>query len=218
MDSITVIITDDHPILRVGLVNVLARSERIRVIGEAANSEELFELLDRMTPDIILLDLLIPGITGFDVLKKVRQLHPNIAVLILSMQTEESHVVRSLRLGAAGYFYKGNDPADLEKAITTIVVDRKRYLSDAAMEHFSSYLNNPARSRERDSLSGREMQVLRFLALGKTMHTISEKLSISIGTVSTYRSRIMSKLSLKTNVELTHYVVNHHLLDQPKKS
>jgi DNA-binding NarL/FixJ family response regulator len=207
---IRVLIADDHPIVRRGLIQILSGTDDIVVSGEATTSRDLLDQMATTPHDIVLLDLTMPGGEGLDALKTMRHDFPQTPVLVLTMHSEDQFAVRSLRAGASGYLTKDSAPANLVGAIRR-VVSGGRYISPQLAERLAAHVGPEAERPVHERLSDREYQVLRLIAAGKSTREIADTLSLSIKTVSTYRSRILEKMEMRSAAELTAYAVRHHL-------
>jgi len=208
---IEIIIADDHPLVREGLKSILSHPVDMKVIGEASNRKELRAVLEKGLPDILILDITIPGGDGLEILKDLKQIYPDLPVLMLSIHPENHYAVRSLRAGAWGYITKTTDFEVLLKAIRRIVNEKRKYISQNVAEELADLFdegNQPLHYK----LSDRELQVLLMIAEGKKIDEISGELSLSKQTIHTYRNRIKEKLGLKSNVEMTRYVMINELL------
>ncbi|HYR25372.1 MAG TPA: response regulator transcription factor [Aquabacterium sp.] len=209
MTSIEVILTDDHSIVRSGLRQLLTSAGDIRVVGEAADGHALLDLLRQSVPDVVLLDLSMPGLSGGELIKRVHQTYPELPVLVLSMHVEAQIVARVLRAGAAGYATKDCDPAALIGAVRKVAA-KGRYIDPALVDSvvfqggLSAATDNP-----HDQLSPRELQVLERIAAGQALGQIADALHLSPKTVSTHKMRLMQKLNLQTNADLLKYAVRH---------
>lgn len=210
---IDVILCDDHAILRRGIRDTLAEAVDIRVIGEAGGYAELRELLRHALPQVILLDINMPGRNGLEVLASLRETHPDIRVLMVSMYPEDQYALRCLKAGAHGYANKAGDPEQLISAVRTIAAGRK-YLTPEVAELLADNLSQdrPLSCAPHEALSEREMQTLQKLATGQRLTDIAEELMISPKTVSVYRARVLEKLSLTSNAQLTAYAIEHQLI------
>lgn len=209
---IKVLIADDHPIVRQGLRQILGGTTDMGVAGEAVNSQEALDQVRLGGWDVLVLDITMPGRSGFDILKELKYEQPNLPVLVLSIHAEEQLAVRVLKAGASGYLTKENAPEELVKAIRK-VVSGGRYISPSLAESLAFGLDTaPGRPRH-ETLSDREFQVMQLMAGGKTLTEIAEELSLSAKTVSTYRTRLLEKLKLKTNAELMRYALNFGLTE-----
>lgn len=209
---IKIIITDDHPIVRQGIRQIIDDSFDVEVIAEAGDGNELIKLLLTHTPDVILLDISLPGRNGLQVLKEIKNINPKIAVLMFSVHPEDQYAVRSIKLGASGYVTKGINPQDLIKAITT-AASGKKFITPAVAEKLAENVDRNIDENSHELLSERELEVLCMFGLGKSIKDISTELNINIKTVSTYKTRILEKLKLKTMGELVRYAVKNNLVD-----
>jgi two-component system invasion response regulator UvrY len=207
-----VLIADDHPIFRRGLRAVLGELEDFEVAGEATDGESLLAALARGTSDVAILDLALPGAKGLDLLRRLRAEHPGVPILVLSAHPEDPYAMRCLKAGAAGYVEKSAEPDTLVEALRAVVAGR-RYLSERVAGRLMG--NAEVRQEKRpphDTLSEREFQVLCGIAAGRTISEIAVDLALSVKTVSTYRARLLAKMGLRTNSEITRYVFEHGLL------
>jgi DNA-binding NarL/FixJ family response regulator len=182
------------------------------VVGEASNWQELHSLLAANQVDLVLLDISMPDRNGLDILKQLRHDHPALKVLMLSMYPEEQYAIRAIRAGAAGYLTKESALDELLKAVSKVAGGGK-YLSSALSDKLIANFGSPQSESPHETLSDREFQVLGMIASGKSMTEMASELSISVKTVSTYRTRILEKMNLKNNVELTSYALKHHLVE-----
>lgn len=210
-----VLIADDHAVLRMGLKQLIAdecgQCEPVD-FGEAQNGQEVLELARKQEWDIVLLDISMPGRDGLDVLRELKHEHPEQRILVLSMYPEDQYALRALKMGAAGYMTKESAPDELANAIQKIM-SGGRYVSPSLAEKLAFDLGARAEAPLYESLSHREYQVLRMIASGKTVKEIAQELSLSAKTVSTYRVRILEKMRMKNNAELTHYAVHNRLVE-----
>src|ERR1700676_468168 len=198
---IRVLIADDHAILRRGLREILVHELKESVFGEAEDAEEALARAQSDDWDLLILDITMPGRSGLDVLRDLRALRPKLPVLVLSMHSEAQYGKRILRAGASGFMNKASAPEELIKAVQKVLAGG-RYVSPALAERLALHLNNKVPCDVQETLSHREFEVLRMLALGKTVSQIGEELHLSVSTVSTYRARILEKMELTTNAEL----------------
>jgi two-component system invasion response regulator UvrY len=205
-----VLLVDDHAVVRAGLKQILAESIRGATFGEAATGEEALEKARASAWDVVILDMSLPSRSGIEVLKELHQNYPRLPVLVLSMHPEEQFAVRALKAGAAGYVTKWTAAEQLAGAARRVLAGGK-YVSASLAEKLAGELNAGAEAPH-ERLSDREYQVFRMLAVAKTVMQISEELSLSSQTVSTYRSRILEKMGLTTNDELTEYALENGLL------
>jgi DNA-binding NarL/FixJ family response regulator len=208
---IKILIADDHPIVRKGLKQILAETPNIIVAGEANNGAEVLKKVLKNEYDMVLLDISMPGRDGIDTLKELKDLKPNLPVLILSIHPEDQYAMRVLRAGAYGYLTKESAPEELISAIRTVSLGRK-YISPSVAEQLVFNLDNNAEKRPHDKLSDREYQVMHMIASGKTVKEISEDLSLSVKTISTYRARILEKMKMKNIAELIRYAIKNGLV------
>jgi DNA-binding NarL/FixJ family response regulator len=209
---IKVLIADDHPIVRQGLRQILAGTADMEVAGEAVNSQEALDQVRLGGWDVLVLDITMPGRSGFDILKELKYEQPDLPVLVLSIHAEEQLAVRVLKAGASGYLTKENAPEELVKAIRKVVSGGK-YISPGLAESLAFGLDTAADRPRHEALSDREFQVMQLMASGKTLIEIAEELSLSAKTVSTYRTRLMEKLNLKSNAELMRYALENGLIE-----
>ncbi|MBZ0203015.1 MAG: response regulator transcription factor [Ignavibacteria bacterium] len=208
---IKVMIADDHSVVRRGIKQILSEETDIRVLGEAENSEEIFEQLYIQDWDVLILDITMPGKSGLDALIELKLRKPELKVLILSMHPEEEIAIRALKTGASGYLNKDSVPGELSKAIRKVYSGGK-YISNSLAENIFLSMEKDENKLPHNDLSEREFQVLCLIASGNTLSQIAIELSLSIKTISTYRTRILEKMKLHTNVELTHYAIKHKLV------
>jgi two-component system, NarL family, invasion response regulator UvrY len=206
-----VLIADDHAIVRRGLIQILTDDFHPLTVGEAQNAQEVFRLADEQNWDILVLDISMPGKTGLEILKEFRQTHPQIPALILTTHAEEQYAVRAFRAGAAGYLTKESAPEHLIEAIRR-VMRGGRYISPMLAELLAVNVKGDAERPPHEMLSDREYQVLCLIASGKTVSQIAAEVGLSVTTISTYRGRILEKMEMKTNAELTHYAISNHLV------
>jgi two-component system, NarL family, invasion response regulator UvrY len=210
---IKVLIADDHAVVRKGIRQIISEEEGISVLGEASNSDEIIEQLYDQDWDIIVLDITMPGKNGLDAMIEIKQKRPEIKILILTMHPEEEIAMRALKTGASGYLNKDSVPGELIKAIRKIY-SGGRYISTMLAESIVFSHEKDEHLLPHESLSEREFQVMCLIASGNTLSQIAKELSLSIKTVSTYRTRILEKMNMKSNVELTHYAIKNKLVVQ----
>jgi DNA-binding NarL/FixJ family response regulator len=209
---INILIADDHAIVRKGLKQILAETQDMVVAGEASNGFEVMEKVKNNHYDVLLLDISMPGKSGLDILKELKTESPKLPVLVLSMYPEEQYAVRVLRAGASGYLTKESAPDELVVALRK-VAQGKKYVSPSLAEKLAVDLEVDASKPVHEMLSDREYQVLCMIASGKTVGEIAEKLLLSAKTISTYRARILEKMNMKNNAEMTHYAIQSKLVD-----
>jgi DNA-binding NarL/FixJ family response regulator len=211
MDKRRIVLVDDHEIVRTGLKQLLSLEPDLEVSGEAATSADVLALLRQTSCDLLLLDVALPDRNGVDTLKLVRGAYPDLPVLVVSTYPEEQYAINLLRAGANGYIRKDAPGPDIVHAIR-VVLQKGRYMSQTVSEMLVNRLDSGAERPLHQDLSEREFQVLCAIASGKTVSAIAEQLFISVKTVSTYRSRILEKLKMHNNAELTHYAIKNGLI------
>ena len=209
---IRILIADDHPMFREGLRRILAGCPDINVADEASNGQEVFEKVWNNEYDMVLLDIAMPGTPGLEVLKRLKNEKPKLPVLVLSMYSEEQYAVRVIKAGASGYLTKESASEELISAIRRISGGRK-YITSSIAERLADDVETTTEKPLHDTLSDREFEVYRMIAAGKTTTQIAEELFLSVKTISTYRSRILEKMQMKTNAELIHYAIKHNMFD-----
>jgi len=207
---IRVLIADDHPLFRAGIRRTLEEAGETTVAGEAATGEEVIQLLRRVKADILLLDVFMPGMGFLELLRRVRTEHPELPTLVVSMQPEEQCAVRAFRAGAAGYLNKERSSENLVSAVRTVAQGR-RYYSPELADRLISGLGAPSPRLPHESLSDREYEVLCLIGSGRTVKEIAYQLSLSPKTVGTYRTRLMSKMKVRTGADLVRYAVQQGL-------
>ena len=207
-----ILIIDDHEIVRDGIKKILHEQARDNTFGEAGTAPEALKLVAEQDWDLVILDLSLAGRNGLEVLRELKQLRPRQPVLVLSMHSEEQYARRAFRAGAAGYITKDSPRAELVKAINK-VAEGGRYVSHALAEELVIDLERGSSRPPHETLSDREFEVMRLIASGKTVSEIAELLSLSDKTISTYRARVLEKMGMKTNAELTHYAIKSGLVD-----
>jgi len=205
-----ILIVDDHAVIHHGLRRILADEFEGATFGEARHSQEALDLVCRESWDVVILDMGLPGRGGLDVLKQIRAERPKLPVIIFSMHPEEQFAIRALKAGASGYLAKESAPDQMVEAIRKVLSGGK-YVSVALAEKLATDLARDSSLQPYEILSDREFEILRMIAAGKTTTAIADQLSLSVKTVSTYRTRILEKLQLKTGSELIRYAVDHGL-------
>ena len=208
---IRIAIADDHPIVREGLRRIASAGLGISVTGEASTAAELFRLLAQAAVDVVLLDVSMPGSTLVETLKELRERHPSIKVLVLSVHPEDQWAVRALRAGAAGYLTKDHSPEQLVEAIRRVARGGK-YVSEMLAERLAGLVDEGGPRAPHEGLSDREFEVLRALGSGMAVKDVAAQLNLSAKTISTYRARLLEKMGLKSRADLVRYVVEHDLL------
>ena len=207
-----ILIVDDHEVLREGVKRIFDKQAGAITFGEASSGPEALRLAREQDWDIVVLDLSLTGQNGLEVLKELKQIRPRIPVLILSMHTEVQFARRAFKAGASGYITKDSPRSELTKAINK-VIDEGRYISQALAEKLVVDIGRDTDRLPHETLSDREFEVMRLIASGKTAGEIAKLLSLSDSTISTYRARILEKMAMKTNAELTHYAIQSKLVD-----
>jgi DNA-binding NarL/FixJ family response regulator len=213
---IKVLIADDHAIVRHGLKQLISETTDMTVGGEADSGLEALKHIRSEAWDVVLMDISMPGKNGIETLKQIRSERPNLPVLILSMYPEDQYAIRLLKAGAAGYLTKESAPEQLVAALR-IVAQGKKFITPAVAELLANKLGGGGESgvAPHETLSDREEQIFRMLASGNTVSDAAEQLSLSVKTISTYRTRIMEKMGMKNNAELTYYAIKNGLIEQP---
>ena len=209
---IRILVADDHAIVREGLKQILADVGDMTVCDEAASGAETLAKIRKREYDVVLLDISMPGRSGLEILKDIKTEHPKQPVLILSMHAEEQYAVRALRAGASGYLTKASAPDELIGAIRKVSYGRK-YVSASLAEKLAFALDIDTKKPPHETLSDREYQVMLMIASGKSVKEIAAELCLSVKTISTYRARVMEKMNMKKNAELTLYAVRNRLMD-----
>ena len=209
---IKILVADDHAIVRKGLKQIIADTIDMTVADEAGNGQEVLEKVSKNDYDVLVLDITMPGWSGLDIVKKVKTEKPDLNVLILSMHSEEQYAVRVFKAGASGYLTKDKAPDELISALQK-VSEGGKYVSTTLAEKLAFDLSVSSEKPLHENLSDREFQVLCEIASGRTVKEIAENMCLSVKTISTYRSRILSKMGMKSNAELTYYSIKHGLVD-----
>jgi DNA-binding NarL/FixJ family response regulator len=209
---IRVALADDHAIVRQGLRQILTAQTDFAIAGEASNHGEVIQLLRRELVDVLVLDIAMPGKNGIETLKQVKEEWPKLPVLILSMYPEDQYAFRALKAGASGYLTKVAAASQVVEAIRQVTRGR-RYITPELAESLAASLDRDPDKPSHELLSDREFQTLRLIAQGRTLAQIGDELALSPKTVSVYRARLLAKLQLSTNAELTRYALEHGLLD-----
>jgi len=209
---IKILIADDHAVVRRGLKQILAEEPNMAVFGEACNAQEVLKNVREQNWDIVILDITMPDRSGLEVLKELKNIRPKLPVLILSIHPEEQYAVRVLKAGAAGYMTKESAPEELVKAVRKVIRGSK-YISPSLAEKLAFDLETDSEKPLHETLSDREYQVMCMIASGKTVKEIAKELYLSVKTISAHRARILEKMKMKTNAELTHYAIKNRLVD-----
>ena len=209
---IRLLIADDHPIVREGLKRIVLECNDIQLVGEAENGQMVLEQCEKNAIDVMLLDISMPGPGFLDVLQRIRSKFPQIQVLVLSIHPEDHYAVRALKAGASGYLTKSHTPDELANAIRHVHTGRK-YVSPMLAEKLASQLQNNDDVKLHETLSNREYQIFCMIGAGIDTSDIAAKLNLSPKTISTYQSRIMDKMNLKSKGELIRYAIEHELTE-----
>jgi len=209
---IRILVADDHAVVRQGVKQILADVNDMAVKDEAQDGSETLEKVLQNDYDVVLLDISMPGRSGLEVLEDIKNQRPKLAVLILSMHPEEQYAVRALRAGASGYLTKASAPQELIGAIRKAAGGGK-YVTASLAEKLADELETDTQKLPHERLSNREHQVMLMLAGGKSVSDIADELCLSVKTISTYRTRVMSKMVMKKNAELTLYAVHNKLIN-----
>ncbi|WP_244826673.1 response regulator transcription factor [Caballeronia sp. TF1N1] len=210
--ALRILLADDHAIVRRGVAQLLIERELASEVIEAGTGVQALALAARHAPDVAMLDISLPDVNGLDVLKRLKRDMPRLPVLMFSMHREDQYAVRALKAGAAGYLSKTADPALMIGAIQQVAAGRK-YVSPEMAEALANYVSLGSECMPHEQLSDREFQTLCMLASGKRLTDIARALSLSVKTVSVYRARLLDKMQLANNAELTFYVMSHRLID-----
>jgi len=206
-----ILIADDHTVVRKGLRQILLEEFPSATIEEVPDAEELIKKVITAKWDVVVSDLSMPGRSGLDALHQIKQISAELPVLILSIHPEEHYALRVLKAGASGYLSKDSAPAELVNAVKKVLLGKK-YISAGVAEKLASNFSIDNEKQLHETLSDREFDVMKLLASGKSVSDIADTLALSVTTVSTYRARIMTKMNLKTNADLTKYAIENNLL------
>ena len=209
---INVLVADDHAVVREGLKHILSETNDMKVADEAKTGHEVLKKVGRSGFDMVVLDMSMPGRSGLDILKEIKNHKPKLPVLVMSMDPEDHYAVRALRAGASGCLTKESQPEEFIKAIRNVSLGRK-YVSSSIAEKLAYTLETRSGKPLYESLSDQEYHVLCMIASGKTVKEIAEELCLSTKTISTYRFRILQKMIMKNNAELTNYAVKNRLVE-----
>lgn len=209
---VKILVVDDHAVVRRGLRQILAETQDLHVGGEASTAAEAMEKVRAERWDVIMLDVGLAGKSGLDVIADIRKLRPEARVLVLTMFSEEQYAVRAIRAGAAGFLTKESAPEKLVEAVRK-VASGGRFITPELAETLASMVAGEGSGKPHERLSNREFEILKLIGSGKTVSEIAEDLTLSVKTVSTHRTRILAKMDMKTNAELTHYAVKNGLVD-----
>lgn len=211
VNKIRVIVVDDHAILRSGIKQILATTEDITVVAEAENAADAIKQSRDVEADIMLLDISLPDRSGMDALKCIKRDNPQLAILMLSMYMEDQYAVRALKSGASGYLCKHSASQELLSAIYTLAKGKK-YITPEVAEILAEQVNDEKTQSPHEILSDREFQTMIMISSGMSVGEIAEKLSLSVKTVSMYRTRLLEKMHLRHNADITHYAIKNQLV------
>lgn len=208
---IRILIADDHAVVRQGLKKIVDNGNDMKVVGEAQNGAELLNLIREQEADVIILDLSMPGRNGLEILKDLKRSYSSLPVIILSIHPEDQYAVRAFKAGASGYMTKESAPEELVKAVK-ISFQGGKYISPSVAELLANYVGIKGVEEQHKLLSDREYEVFILLAGGQTVSEIAIHLNLSVKTISTYRTRILEKMGMTNNAELSRYARNYSLL------
>jgi two-component system invasion response regulator UvrY len=209
---IKVCVADDHRLVREGLKKYLAEASDIVVTDEAKSGQEVLSKVGKKKFDVMILDISMPGRNGLDIMKQLKQLHPDIKILVLSMHSEEEYAERSLKAGASGYLTKNIGPDELVLAVRTVSKDKK-YITPSLAEILANNLGGRSEGQLHETLSDREYEVMCMIASGKSIKDIADELALSSKTISAHRAHILEKLNIKNNSQLIHYAMQNQMVD-----
>jgi two-component system invasion response regulator UvrY len=209
---IRVLIADDHAIVRGGLKEILAHHLEDVVCGEAENAQQVLAEVQRHSWDLLILDITMPGRSGYDILGDLEKMQPKLPILVLSMHAEAEYAKRVLKAGARGYLKKESAPEELIQAARKLLAGG-RYVSSTLAEQFAQDMHESEDRPVHETLSAREFEILVMIGSGKTVSQIAEELHLSVTTVSTYRARVLEKMNMATTAELMRYALRNHLVD-----
>jgi two-component system, NarL family, invasion response regulator UvrY len=210
--NIQVLIVDDHAVVREGLKKIIAETGDMSVIGEAENGLDAIKLSRQLDYQVMLLEIALPDRNGIEILKQIRSETPNATILMLSEHREDQFAVRAIKSGASGYVNKRSSITDILKAIRQVAAGQK-YVSNELAQELANSISHQHEGEPHKALSDREYQTLLMIASGKSVSDIAKELSLSVKTVSEYRSRVLLKMNLKHNAELTHYAIKNQLVE-----
>jgi len=212
--TVRLIVVDDHAIVRRGIVQVLSEHPDVQIVAEANDYASLrAELKKHGEPDVLVMDVGLPGKNGIDILKALREDHPRLKVLMVSMYPEDQYAVRAFRAGAFGYLNKASAPEKLLEALSQVIAGKKYVTPEIAQALIESLSAPEDSGSPHEKLSDREFQTLKMIASGQRLADIADALALSPKTVSVYRARILEKMGMSNNAELTHYAIKHGLVD-----
>jgi two-component system, NarL family, invasion response regulator UvrY len=208
---IRILIADDHAVVRQGLKQIVSTDKQMTIVGEVQNGAELLNFIRKDAVDVVILDISMPGRNGLEILKEIKRDYPFLPIIVLSMYPEDQYAVRAIKAGASGYMTKESAPEELVEAIRKAYQGGK-YISPRVAELLAEYVETKIVDQPHKLLSDREFEVFMMLAAGKTVGKISTDLNLSVKTVSTYRTRILEKMQLSTNADITRYALEFKLI------
>ncbi|MBN1152565.1 MAG: response regulator transcription factor [Dehalococcoidia bacterium] len=212
MSSVRLLIADDHAVVRQGIRQILTDAPEVQIVAEAATGMEALELMRDADVDLVILDLSMPGLSGLDIVRQMRQDRPLVRILVLSVHPEEQYAVRVMKAGASGYLTKDSAPEELISAVRHIATGHK-YVTATLAERLALELDNAGDRLPHQSLSDREYEVMLLVAEGLKVQEIADRLSLSVKTVSTYRTRLLQKMRMRNNADVVRYAVREGLVD-----
>jgi len=212
MAEVRVLIADDHAVVRQGIRQILSDAPEVRIVAEASTGAEALELMRESDVDLVILDLSMPGLNGLDVVRQLRHDSPAVRILVLSVHPEEQYAVRVMKAGASGYLTKDSAPEQLISALRYIAGGHK-YVTATLAERLATELESGSDKLPHETLSDREYQVMLLLAEGLRVQDIAEKLTLSAKTVSTYRTRLLQKMNMRSSTEIVRYALRHGLIN-----
>jgi len=212
--KIKVLLADDHAVVRKGLVQIISETADIQVIGEAEDGTVLLDKTRELHPDVVLMDINMPGKSGWDVMTQLKAESPQLPVIVLSISPEEDYAIKFFKAGASGYLTKSSAPEQLIEAIRKVAAGGK-FVSPSLAEKLAFAIEDRSEQKPHETLSPREFQVFCLIASGKTVSQIARELSLSVATISTHRTRLLEKMDMKNNAQLTHYAFKNSILEDP---
>lgn len=210
---IRILVVDDHTLVREGLSRILGSEDDIEVVGQTSSGREAVKLCEELTPDVVLLDYKLPDIDGLEVTESIVPLKTGAKIIILTMYASEEYAVRLIRAGASGFLIKGASTEELLRAIRKVHTGKRAYVSPSILEKMTERITKEPEEAPESALSNREIQVLTRLARGATSREVAEELCLSLSTVETYRGRILEKLNLRNNSDITRFAIRRGLID-----
>lgn len=207
---IRILLADDHTVIREGLKKIIDFNSDMLVAGEASNAKEIIDILGKVEFDVVILDISMPGRNGLEIAADIKKHYPDVGILVFSIHSEKQFAIRALKLGCSGYLTKSASQKELQSAIRKVASGGK-YISPAVAEELALDLDMSKENTFHEQLSNREYQIMCLIASGQTSHGIAEKLSLSVNTIRSYRSRILKKMNFANNFELMRYVIKNEL-------